>query len=125
MPRRRGVTQQRRGPAFAKSVLAEHTRIDSGLVHAAQEAHLDLPKGMSEPDRDEYIRLAGFRGLAFDREYVAAMALGQEQAIAVFRSETVHSRSRVAQWAEATLPTLEKQLAQARELPVPSLAASE
>jgi len=101
---------------FAYAVIEDHRRGFRGLEQAAEKAHLRLPQEMTPEDEQAYIRLTSLRGDTFDRAYLEATIEEQERAVAAFRAAAAQSDSDVGRWAAETLPTLEKQLARAREL---------
>jgi putative membrane protein len=96
--------------------IADHRRAYRGLERAAAQADLGLPDEMTAEHQDAYVEVAGLRGEDFDRAYLKVVIEGEEAALHAFKAEAARSQSDIAKWAADSLPTLERQLADARKL---------
>lgn len=109
---------------FGQHMVDDHTRAGEELKAAAQKDGIDLPgdTGTKAPGSE---RLAKLHGADFDRAYAKQMVQDHEKAVALFRQQAQSDgQSNVKAFAQKTLPTLEKHLRMARELPAQAKSAA-
>jgi putative membrane protein len=113
--------QQTQNPGvrnYAQRMVADHQAAAAKLTKIAGAEQLELPQALDAEHQALKDKLSGLRGAAFDREYVKAMAVGHDQAVALFEaaSQAGQMPSGLKEFAAATLPTLKEHMEMAHEL---------
>ncbi len=115
-----GELAQQKGQSDATKQFGRMLRQDHGQ-------HLDKAKGLaqqsgvvppSEPDAKQkamYDKLSKLNGAQFDRQFASAMVCDHKEDISNYRKEA-HTKGPLADFAQQTIPTLEKHLRTAESL---------
>lgn len=91
--------------AVAKMTMAEHGAAQRDLAAAARSQGYPLPPDPGPVNKAFARHLAGLRGAAFDREYMAAQVAGHEATITLVQHEIEHGKNpRVKAYAQNKLP---------------------
>jgi len=102
---------------FGKMLVADHTKANDQAKQLAMALNVPVPGGTT-PQADSELKMAtGTSGAAFDKDFLADMVKGHQQAIDKFQQEAGSSDpAQVTDFAKQTLPTLKKHLATAQSL---------
>jgi putative membrane protein len=102
---------------FGKMLVADHTKANDQAKQLAMALNVPVPDGTT-PQADSELKMAtGMSGAAFDKDFLADMVKGHQQAIDKFQQEAGSSDpAQVTDFAKQTLPTLKKHLATAQSL---------
>jgi len=102
---------------FGKMLVADHTKANDQAKQLAMALNVPVPDGTT-PQADSELKMAtGTSGAAFDKDFLADMVKGHQQAIDKFQQEAGSSDpAQVTDFAKQTLPTLKKHLATAQSL---------
>ena len=102
---------------FGKMLVADHTKANDQAKQLAMALNVPVPDGTT-PQADSELKMAtGMSGAAFDKDFLADMVKGHQQAIDKFQQEAGSSDpAQVTDFAQQTLPTLKKHLATAQSL---------
>jgi putative membrane protein len=102
---------------FGAMLARDHRKAKAQAEPVAVRHHVRVPAAMADEAKDEYAKLQGMRGAAFDREFARYMVDDHHKDIADFEAET-NSRdpADVRALARQTLPALRKHLATARSI---------
>lgn len=102
---------------YAQMMITEHSRANMQLKRVAAQARVNLPNDTDRKHKAVANRLAKFSGAPFDREFMRAMVVGHQQAIALFQKEAQSGRDPQARaYATQMLPGLRKHLQHAQQL---------
>ena len=102
---------------FGKMMVNDHTEAGEQLKSVAAQQNLKLPDGMSKHDQAVYSKLSKLTGEAFDRAYAKEMVSDHRKDIDDFEQEARGGQNQaIKNFAEQTLPTLQKHLKHAREM---------
>lgn len=106
--------------AFAGQLVTQHRAAYAELQTLATANGITLPTRAEADWRGKLDRLARLSGVAFDREFVQTLGIADhEAAIAKFTAAGREARDPLLRaWIEKTLPSLQRQLQDARQLPV-------
>jgi len=102
---------------FGKMLVADHTKANDQAKQLAMALNVPVPDGTT-PQADSELKMAtGTSGAAFDKDFLADMVKGHQQAIDKFQQEAGSGDpAQVTDFAKQTLPTLKKHLATAQSL---------
>jgi len=102
---------------FGKKLVADHTKANDQAKQLAMALNVPVPEGTT-PQADSELKMAtGMSGAAFDKDFLADMVKGHQQAIDKFQQEAGSSDpAQVTDFAKQTLPTLKKHLETAQSL---------
>jgi putative membrane protein len=102
---------------FAKTMVEDHTRLVEELKQLGNTEHVALPTSVSRRDADEHRRLNSDSGANFDRSYAQQVVSELERQISEFKTASANAtRPNVKEFAQRTIPSLESQLGQAKQL---------
>jgi putative membrane protein len=102
---------------FADRIVADRTATNNRLAELARAQGFNVPVETDALHKQIIARLQQLDGAEFDREYMAAQVAEHEAAVAVFRRQAVQGQvAALRGFAELTLPMLEQQLDQAKEV---------
>lgn len=73
--------------AFAKKMVAEHTKMSNSMKPFAEEWGLTAPTDMDDDHKQEYSKLNGLSGADFDKEYIDQMVTDHTKALDLFTDE--------------------------------------
>ncbi len=113
--------------AFAQMMVRDHSRANDELSKIASQLNNQVPTQMDPMHRDLVDRLSKVKGAEFDREYMAAMVKGHEDAAGLLRSFTSADRpigtsgrargeQSLMEWAMKMMATVERHLERARQI---------
>ena len=113
--------------SFAEQMIKDHTKAGNDFRSAVAEAHISPPP-REEPNAKQTATLAKLKnaqGAAFDKAYVSAQLNAHKKAVSLFRKYAKRGRTApLKEFAQSTLPTLERHLSMVQELSRPSGVAS-
>jgi putative membrane protein len=73
--------------AFAKKMVAEHTKMSNSMKPFADQWGLTPPADMDDDHKQEYSKLNGLSGAEFDKEYIDQMVSDHAKALDLFTDE--------------------------------------
>jgi putative membrane protein len=73
--------------AFAKKMVAEHTKMTNSMKPFAEQWGLTAPADMDDDHKQEYSKLNGLSGADFDKEYIDTMVSDHTKALDLFTDE--------------------------------------
>jgi putative membrane protein len=76
---------------FAQEMLDDHTTFDGAIRPYADSQGVRAAKKMNKADQEEYEKLKGLSGEAFDKEYLLAMVKGHWVDLHEFRAEAANA----------------------------------
>lgn len=102
---------------FARRMIADHSRINEELDSILGRLNIAVVAALPVEASAKLELLKGLSGIDFDREYMKAMAVNHDEAVALFGDESMAGRNELLQaFATETIPTLKSHLARAHEL---------
>jgi putative membrane protein len=102
---------------YAQMLVTDHTSDYSQLGTIGAKANLVVPKGLDAMHQKMGAPFNALHGAAFDRRYIQEMIAGHTKALAQFKWEAEHAQSAdLKDYANQSLPTLQKHLDGAKEL---------
>lgn len=102
---------------FAQRMIDDHTKANDQLQSLASKKSCALPKDMAAKHHDMQNKLAQQSGYELDRSYIRGMVKDHEGDVAAFQRAAQGAQDvDIRQFAQATLPTLQDHLKQAREI---------
>jgi putative membrane protein len=103
---------------YAQMIVTDHTSDYHNLYGVAHQINLDVPTAIDTPSNKMMIApFQKLKGAAFDKKYVHEMIAGHTKAIEVYKKEAADSQNEALKnYAEQTLPTLQKHLDAAKAL---------
>lgn len=102
---------------YAKMLVTDHTGDYEQLTVLAAKAGFTVPKGLDAAHDKKIASFEKLKGAAFDSAYIHAMIAGHTEAIGVYTKEAAGAKNAdLKAYASATLPTLQKHLAGAKDL---------
>jgi predicted outer membrane protein len=101
---------------FGKMLVDDHKKSNEEALKLAKDNKITPPNAASEKEQQEAQKLTGLSGTAFDTEFVNHMAMGHEEAIAMFKDKADDGDNAISTFAKDTLPALEKHLERAQSL---------
>jgi putative membrane protein len=116
-----GQLAQRKGTSesvrhFGVVLERDHTKANQEAESAASSMGVTPPAQPGRKEQMVYRHLAGMSGERFDRAFAKEMVKDHEKDIAAFRKEAKTGSGPAADYAKASLPTLEKHLHMAEAL---------
>ena len=97
--------------AFAKKMIADHTKTSSELKPLAQAANAVVPTDLDSAHKDMLAKLQGLKGGDFTKQYHDDQAKAHKQAVSLFeRYAKGGDNAGLKTFANATLPTLQEHL---------------
>lgn len=107
---------------YAATLVEDHTRANEDLRRLASAKGLQLPARLPAAQQRELDRMRQLQGEALDRAFLRRVALREhQQDIRRFEAASRNARDpELRAWASQMLPTLERHLSQARQLPLMS-----
>lgn len=103
------VSQDAEIRAFAEQMIADHTQASAQLTAAAEIDGVTLPTSMLDKHQVELDRLQEAGEDGFDAAYLAAQAIGHEEAVTLFEAFAAEGEeSALRDFAAETLPTLQQ-----------------
>ena len=101
--------------AYAKKMLADHSKANAQLAKIAREDRLTLPSGIGDDNAQTKGALGKLKGKTFDVSYLQGQVQGHEKMEQVFQKEISTGKNPdLVAFAKMTLPTVEKHLALAK-----------
>ncbi len=102
---------------FGKMMVNDHTEAGQQLKTIAAQQNLKLPNELNKHDQGVYDKLSKLSGEPFDRAYAKEMVNDHRKDIDDFQQEANGGQNQpIKNFAEQTLPTLQKHLKDAREM---------
>jgi putative membrane protein len=113
------LAQQNGGSAdvksFGQTLVTDHSKAMEEASALAQSMSVQVPTEPTPEAQQEYQKLQGLKGPEFDKEFAEHMVSDHEKDIKKFE-EQAQGADQVAQFANATLPTLKTHLDMAKKL---------
>jgi len=101
---------------FANRMVDDHTKANRELADIAARADINTADDATLLDRAKTMILQVRGGESFDEAYINNQIVAHEQSIALFKRGAKSDNAEIRQFAETTLPKLEKHLDMATEL---------
>lgn len=102
---------------FAKMMQTDHAKALGQLEQIAQSKNLTLPDGIPDDAQDLETRLSSESGKDMEKDYMDGMVKDHQKDVKDFQDATQTLQdSDVKQWAENTLPTLQRHLKRAEQV---------
>lgn len=102
---------------FAKMMQTDHAKALSQLEQIAQSKNLTLPDGIPEDAQDLETKLSSETGKDLEKDYMDGMVKDHQKDVKDFKDATQTLQdNEVKQWAEKTLPTLQRHLQKAEQV---------
>lgn len=102
---------------FAKMMQTDHAKALSQLEQIAQSKNLTLPDGIPDDAQDLETRLSSESGKDMEKDYMDGMVKDHQKDVKDFQDATQNLQDNdVKQWAENTLPTLQRHLKRAEQV---------
>ena len=103
---------------YGRMVAGDHSQDYQKLQSLAQQTGLTLPTAIDSAHNKSLISpLHALKGKAFDHKYIEDMVAGHTDALATYKKEAQDATNpAIRSYAQATLPTLEKHLDQAKAI---------
>jgi len=102
---------------FGKMLVNDHTKANDQAKQLAMALNVPVPDGTTPEAESELKMATGMSGTGFDKDFLADMVKGHQQAIDKFQQEAGSSDpAQVTDFAKQTLPTLKKHLEKAQSL---------
>jgi putative membrane protein len=102
---------------FAKMMQTDHAKALSQLEQIAQSKNLTLPDGIPDDAQDLETKLNSESGKDLEKDYMDGMVKDHQKDVQEFKDATQNLQdNEVKQWAEKTLPTLQKHLQKAEQV---------
>jgi putative membrane protein len=101
--------------AYAKKMVADHTKANAQLAAIARKDKFVLPSGIGDDNAQTKGALGKLEGKTFDVSYLQAQVQGHEKMEQVFQKEiSTGKNAALVAFAKMTLPTVETHLALAK-----------
>jgi predicted outer membrane protein len=102
---------------FARRMVEGHTQAFDKLKEEAMIANINLPTDLNPRDEAKYKSLSKLSGPEFHKAYAKEMVKDHEQDVGEFRREAISGKKDpIKKYAAETLPVLQSNLKQAREM---------
>jgi putative membrane protein len=102
---------------FAKMMQSDHAKALSQLEQVAQSKNMTLPDGIPDDAQDLETKLSSESGKQLEKDYMDGMVKDHQKDVQEFQDATNNLQDNdVKQWAEKTLPTLQKHLKKAQQV---------
>jgi putative membrane protein len=102
---------------FAQLMVEEHSKISEQLKQMGMSEGINLPTSVSRQDAAMHRQLASSSGPAFEKSYARQVMAELEKQTAEFkRGASTAIKPSLKEFAERTLPTLESELQQAKQV---------
>ena len=102
---------------FAELMVEEHSKITTQLKSLGMSEHINLPTSVGRHDADNHREMQKTSGAAFDRGYTHVVFGELEREITEFKQgASATTRPALKDFYERTIPTLEAELQQAKQL---------
>jgi putative membrane protein len=103
--------------SFAAKMVTDHTKAGDELSTLAQKDGFTPSTSPMPAQQKAIARLETLNGAAFDKAYSSMMLKDHNEAVALFKKESVNGKNdELKSFASQTLPTLEEHLAMAKKL---------
>lgn len=102
--------------SFADMMIADHTNVVNQLKKIQTDKLVDDRNGISGENQKMLADLSARSGTEFDKIYMEKMVEDHEKAIELFNSVTNNTSATIQDFAEKTLPTLQKHLDSAKAI---------
>src|SRR4051794_22194635 len=115
---RLALSESRSAPvrAYARRMIADHTKAQAGLARIARAWDTTLPKRPSPQQRREAAHLKALSGSTFDRAYMRRQVVDHRKALAIMVLEIDGGRvAALRSFAATTAPVVRMHLAMAKE----------
>lgn len=102
--------------AFGETLVEDHSKSLEEAKKLAQEAGASVPDQPKPEAQKEYEELQSLTGEEFDEAFTEHMVMNHEKEIEKFEEQAQTGNGEVAEFAKATLPTLQQHLEAAKNL---------
>ncbi|HEX9462474.1 MAG TPA: DUF4142 domain-containing protein [Alphaproteobacteria bacterium] len=102
--------------SFGQMLENDHAQNNQQATALARSMNVTPPSAPNAEQKRTYDRLSKLSGAQFDREFARSMVADHKKDIREFQSEAKSKNSQVANYANATLPDLQKHLQAAEGL---------
>jgi putative membrane protein len=101
--------------AFGQTLVTDHGAANTKAQQAAQSIGVTSPTGPNAKQKADYDKMAKLNGAAFDKEFAKHMVVDHKKDVAEYQKEA-KKQDAAGQYAQSTLPTLQKHLQSSQTL---------
>jgi putative membrane protein len=101
--------------SFGKMLIDDHGQANQKAIDTAKSMNVNAPSGPTAKQKADYDKMARMTGPSFDKSFAQHMVKDHKKDIAEYKKEA-KSRDAAGEYAQQTLPTLEKHLDEAQKL---------
>jgi len=101
--------------SFGKMLMNDHGKANQKAIETAKSMNLAAPNGPNAKQKADYDKMARMSGTAFDKSFAQHMVKDHKKDIAAYQKQT-KSKDASGEYAQETLPTLQKHLDEAQTL---------
>ncbi len=103
--------------SFAQMMVSDHGTANAKLKALAAKKDIALPTELEKSQMKACEKMESLQGAAFDKAYMKKMVENHRKSVALFQSASTSAGDpEMVGFAKATLPTLEKHLAEAEKI---------
>ena len=102
--------------SFGQMLVQDHTAANEKATQAAQSAGAKVPTEPSKAQKATFDKMSKLSGAAFDRQFVTHMVSDHKKDISDYQKEAKRSDGAISEYAQSSLPTLQKHLETAQSL---------
>ena len=96
---------------YGMMMTKDHGMANSDFEKIAEKHNISLPTTLSDKSQKTYDKLAGLKGVDFDKEYVSTMMDGHEDTLEILKKQSEDGKNAdMKEFAMKTIPTVEKHL---------------
>jgi len=101
--------------SFGKMLIDDHGQANRKAIDTAKSMNVAAPSGPNAKQKADYDKMARMTGSSFDKSFAQHMVKDHKKDIAEYKKES-RSKDAAGEYAQETLPTLEKHLDEAQKL---------
>jgi putative membrane protein len=101
--------------SFGDTLVKDHSSANDKAIEAARSVGITPPTGPNRRQKADHDKMAKKKGADFDRAFAKDMVKDHKQDVAAFKKEA-KKKDAAGQFAESTLPTLQRHLEMAQSL---------
>lgn len=102
--------------ALAQRLVTDHTQANHELMQIAQNAGVQLPKGIGKKNSEERAKLEKLSGQAFDRAFVHGVVRDHQKDVKEFQHQASAAQDpQLKSFVQQTLPVMEEHLHMAQQ----------
>jgi putative membrane protein len=102
--------------SYGQMLVTDHSANNEKATQFAEQNGISAPSEPNAKQKADYEKLSALSGPAFDHQFAKMMVMDHKMDIAKFKREAAKKSDPLAQYANETLPVLEKHLNAAEKL---------